>query len=273
MKLTRKLLVLPLALLMMTLIIPKGTAQSYATLYPSQGSVFTDIYLQVRGLGGELYLFWDDILLGTYLENFYDEWTHKTRGFDVHFNPPNRHPYSDLGNHTVFLMIWWTYWDGEDYHVQENFTLTFEIIEYLPCEEYISLNATYHDLLNDYNSLLLDFNESVADYNELLADHNSLSDNYDDLLESYSVLANNFDSLNSNYYALESRYESLDITYSDLLNTYSQLQSDYSNLQENYDALIGDLNMTKNFNYVLIAATMILIATTVYFAIRKPKIP
>ena len=272
MSLESKLWVLPLALLMMTLIIPKGTAQPWATLYPSQGSVFTDIYLQVRGIGGELYLFWDDILVGTYHENFYEDF----HGFDIYFNPPNQLPYSNLGNHTVSLQIWWRYWDGEYYYVQENFTLTFEIIE--SCE-YITLNATY--LLNNFNALLADYNTLSADYNNLLGN--------------YSALATNFDSLNSSYYELEETYESLDSTYSELLNTYNQLQSDYANLQEdydlltvyynnfnlltayydslqeNYDALIGDLNMTRNFNYILIAATMILIATTVYFAVRKPK--
>jgi len=280
-KLARELWVVPLALLMMALIIPKGTAQSSAALYPPQGSVFTNIYLQVRGIGGELYLFWDDILVGTYQENFYEDFN----GFDIYFNPPNQLPYSNLGNHTVSLQIWWKYWDGEYYYVQENFTLSFEIIEYFPCEEFISLNATYHDLLNDYNSLLADYNTLSADYNELLNDYNSVSDNYNNLLGNYSILATNFNSLNSSYYRLENDYESLDSTYSELSNIYSRLQSDcanlqedyglltayYNGLQEDYDTLIDDLNMTRNFNYILIAATMILVATTVYFAVRKPE--
>jgi len=79
----------------------------------------------------------------------------------------------------------------------------------------------------------------------------------------------------------------LDYTYSELLNTYSQLQSDYDSLEENYsnlsvyyntlqgdyDDLIDDLQTIRNFNYILITTTMILIATTVYFAVRKHETP
>ena len=61
-------------------------------------------------------------------------------------------------------------------------------------------------------------------------------------------------------------------TYYDLLDMYSQLQSNYDNLKSKYDTLKGDLGTTRNLSYIFIITTIIFIATTVYLAIRKPKV-
>jgi predicted nuclease with TOPRIM domain len=224
-------------------------AEPTAIIYPSEGTIDTDIFLQVRGFalpGDEwdvhykLYLFWDSSPLMTGVDDGGNHF------YDIYFKPPNEHPYSDLGNHTIFMEIWrdhygWTF--------IANFTLEFEILEWGPCPEYLALNATYSsllanysDLLNDYNSLLADHNTLQANYNTLQNNYNSLLADYNNLLTSYNILANNYDSLNSNYYELESSYENLNSTYSDLLAVYTQLQSNYAGLQGNYDSLSGDLN-------------------------------
>ena len=234
-------------------------AEPTATIYPSEGTIDTDIFLQIRGFGvGEewdvhykLYLFWDSNPVMTGVDDGGNHF------YDIYFYPPNEHPYCDLGNHTIFIELWrdhygWTF--------IANFTLMFEIVEWRPCSEYLALNATYtslltnySDLLNDYNSLLADHNTLQANYNNLQNNYNSLLGDYSNLLSSYNTLANNHDSLSSNYYELESSYENLSSTYSDLLAVYSQLQSNYDSLQGNYDSLSGDLNTLQASHSSLLA--------------------
>jgi hypothetical protein len=108
-------------------------------MYPTKGTVFTDIYVQIRGLEIffdyattnrlGLYLFWDDTLLIENLENPKIVYAVSTTWFgyyDVHTSAPNKYPYSELGNHTIYIEIW----KYDQFCI--NFTLTFEIIEYYP---------------------------------------------------------------------------------------------------------------------------------------------
>lgn len=111
--------------------VPSVQAQPTADIYPTQGSIYTDIFLQVRGIGGQLDLFWDDKLIGVYDENFYGD----MMGFDIHFSPPDEYPYSELGIHNVSVQIWWRHWDGEWYITEQDFTLQFEIVDYYPPED------------------------------------------------------------------------------------------------------------------------------------------
>jgi len=61
-------------------------------------------------------------------------------------------------------------------------------------------------------------------------------------------------------------------TYYDLLDMYNQLQSDCNDLKSKYDTLAGDQGTARNLSYALAMTTIIFIATTVYLAIRKPKV-
>lgn len=260
MKLVRKgLFLFPILISMLALNVPRVAAvEPTATIYPSEGTVDTDIFLQVRGFGiGEewdvhykLYLFWDSKPIMTGVDDGGNHF------YDIYFNPPNEHPYSDLGNHTVYVELWRSHYG---WSFIANFTLVFEIVEWGPCPEYIALNATYASLLADYSALLDDFLSLLADYdtlqsdyNDLQNDYNSLSTDYSDLLNSYNTLSTDYDSLSSNYDDLKSSYESLDFTYFDLLDIHSQLQSDYSDLQENYDVLSANFNnITALYNSFL----------------------
>ena len=56
------------------------------------------------------------------------------------------------------------------------------------------------------------------------------------------------------------------------LTTYDDLYDDYANSQSNVDAFQNQLNVTRILMYIFIASTVVFIATTVYFAIRKPKV-
>jgi hypothetical protein len=251
-------LILLIPILLSPFMITRGYAQS-AILYPAHGTVNTEVFLQVRGIGGTLYLFWDDILFDTYTANVQD-----FPGFDIYFHPPNEHPYSDLGNHTVFLHVWWKYWDGHDYYVEWNCTLTFKITEQPPCQEYLALNATYYDLLADYNAL-------NDDYNALQAQHNELTDSHEELLADYNTKLANYSSLSGSYNSLCTNYDALQTNYDSLHSNYDSLQSNSEQMAINYGNLTNELTAARTLGYVLLITTMILVGTTLYTAVRKPK--
>jgi len=162
---------------------------------------------------------------------------------------------------------------SREYIGTETWTATFIVVgTSFPCSEYIALNATYHALLANYSDLLDNYSSMLNNYNALLTDHSDLQDDYDVLLDSHDVLVAYFDSLNSSYYGLQSSYESLNSTYYDLLDMYNQFQSDYDDLESQHDTLTGDLGTTRNLSYAFIMTTIVFIATTVYLAIRKPKV-
>jgi len=87
---------------------------------------------------------------------------------------------------------------------------------------------------------------------------------YDELLANYNSLKDDYDSLNN-------KYETLQATYNSLSTNHSSLQTDYDELESKYNALTSELETFRNLNYLLIATAIIFIATTVLFAVRKPK--
>jgi len=135
-RLFKRIWLIPLLVLLVINAIPKVSAvEPYAKIYPEKGDVFTDIYVQIRNLGDDilfnLYSWWDDKLIIENLQNpdfssVY--WAHEYKGYyDIHISAPDEYPYTELGNHTIFIEIWR---DRTVFFI--NFTLTFEIIEYYP---------------------------------------------------------------------------------------------------------------------------------------------
>ena len=61
-------------------------------------------------------------------------------------------------------------------------------------------------------------------------------------------------------------------THTELLDDYSSLLSNYTRLQEDYKTSTDELGMARNLNYLLVITTVAFIATTAYFALRKPKL-
>lgn len=141
----KKIIVLCAVLLSVIFIPTVSAVELYASIYPEEGDIHTDIYVQVRGLetfldwdafyghySGRLglYLFWDNKLIIENLANPSETVGLvglKTFGYyDVHINVPNEYPYSNVGNHTVYIEIW----KGDQFCT--NFTSTFEIVEYYP---------------------------------------------------------------------------------------------------------------------------------------------
>jgi len=121
-----------------------------------------------------------------------------------------------------------------------------------------SLNSTYYDLLNDYLELQSNYGLLNLTYHELVQNHTFLRYDFDSLLTSYNDLQDQYGDLNS--------------TYNNLLTSYNNLQASYNELQSDQQAIINEIGTIRNLMYIFITATIILIATTVYFAIRKPKI-
>jgi len=114
-----------------------SSADTTVRLSPSSGSLLTNIFLQVRysGHAGILYLFWDgkSVLTGV-SQNLNDQ--NLVLGFDITFNPPNLHPYSELGIHQVYIEIYYkAFVEQPSLHEEPRFfntTLSFEIVKYYP---------------------------------------------------------------------------------------------------------------------------------------------
>jgi len=130
-----------------------------------------------------------------------------------------------------------------------SFTVTLGVDTLL--SQYASLNSSHHELKNDYEGL-------NASYYSLLNDYNDLQATYNSLLTDYTNSQGDYDSLSSNYNTLEAVYNSLNSTYNDL--------------KSKYDTLTSDLGTTKNLSYLFVITTIVFIATTVLFAIKKPKV-
>jgi len=95
------------------------------------------------------------------------------------------------------------------------------------------------------------------------------------------------------YRELEDEYENLQSTYNDYVLTHSRSNTEYTSLQESfnslnstyygymqnhsytnleYNGICNDLNLYKYSTYGLVISTLAFIATTIYFAKRKPKL-
>ena len=120
------------------------------------------------------------------------------------------------------------------------------------------ITPLYFKLLEKYNELLTVLHAFNLSYNVLQAEFNSLNSTYNDLVSE-------FKSLSSLYNQLQGQYTSLNSSYTALQDSHYELESDR-------ESIVNELENIRNLLYVFIATTIILIATTVYFAKRRPKI-
>lgn len=136
-------------------------------------------------------------------------------------------------------------------------------VTYLRNKPYEDLQVAYNQLLTNYNSLLNSYNTLQTNYNQLLADYNSLQTSYNNLQTNYSTLENNHNDLQTNY-------NSLNTTYHNLLSDHSSLQASFNELKSKYE-FAGETANALDLMYVFIETTVIFIATTIYFVLRKRK--
>lgn len=130
-----------------------------------------------------------------------------------------------------------------------------------------SLNSTYHKLWQDYGLLLGNYSQLVKSYSGYL-----------ELQENYTSLQNRFDNLQNSYESLLFNFNNLQLSCNQLNSFYNALKDSYDELQSSQEATLDELGYIRNLTYiflaaiaVLIATAVVLTATTVYFAKRKPK--
>jgi len=164
---------------------------------------------------------------------------------DGEFNVTLFVPMINSGNYTIKAITTYPY---QAAIANASFTVTLGVDTLL--SQYASSNSSYYEPKNDYEEL-------NASYYSLSNDYNDLQATYNFLLTNCTNLQGDYDSLSSNYNALEAGYNSLNSTYNDL--------------KSKYDALTADLGYTRNLSYLLIITTIVFIATTLLFAIRKPR--
>ncbi len=250
----------------------------YATIFPNNGTVKTNILIEIRNLTYDvhydLYLYWDNIPLNESLPNpsyWQSGGTTLTwlPYYDIEMNAPNELPLSDFGNHTILIQIW-TF----DYtQLVFNSTLTFDIIEQLPDNEWLALNATYYQLLANYNALNTSYQNLLAQFNSLNIKYNAMNITYNQLKANYNELVGSYNGLNSSYNSLQSIQNTLTLNYARLQGNYTSLVSSFSDLQTKYNNLSTDLTNYKDLTYAIIITTVVFLATTIYFARRKSEKP
>jgi len=124
------------------------------------------------------------------------------------------------------------------------------------------MRVLYYGLLEKYSNLHVDYNTLNTVYYSLLADYNNLNKTHYNLLYNYAILYEGFEILNT--------------TFNEILTSYNNLQTEYDNitatLSEYKESSMSELDNIRNLMYLFIATTIILMATTAYFAIRKLKI-
>ena len=138
-------------------------------------------------------------------------------------------------------------------------------------KNYNALNSTYYELIDIYGTLLADYGNLNSTYYTLLSNYTELQGNYDFLQTSYNNLQANFNSLNSTYNNLLSDYNNLQSSYNQLSSSYTSLQESYNELQSDQEAIMNELSTIRYLMYIFMATTIVLVATTVYFAERKPR--
>lgn len=201
---------------------------------------------------------------------------------------PTEPPLSDIGNHTIRVA------SSVVPYGPVSFYFTFNVTEFVPSPEYTLLLANYTNILGNYTELQSSYTELSSNYTTLLAEYTTNTQNYNTLVATYAVLNANYNSLSANYILLSNNYGNLTATigslstnyaglqtsfqtlgsnYSTLLQDYNLLNSSYASLVSNYNGVVGQLDSSRNLNYVLIIITIALAVTTVYFVMIKPKRP
>lgn len=264
-------------------------------ILPPQGGANTTILLRFTTLNSSVGnvltadIFWDNHTVGLNQQGVLGA----NGAYNYNLTVPTEPPFSDPGNHTIRV-------DSTVFNYGTvTFSFTFNITEFIPSPEYLALNATYYSLLANYTDLfnnytqLLDnytelstnftmlttehnqdlqnYNTLLANYNSLTANYNSISANYNTLTTDYQNLTLTYSSLSSNYNGIQTNFQSLNSSYVTLIQDYNLLNSSYAGLLSNYNSVTGQLDFSRNLNYILIITTIALAIMTFYFAILKPK--
>jgi len=169
----------------------------------------------------------------------------------------------DPGSIHAHTSCTWEVWRESSWQERSIDDVCIHRVTYLRNKPYEDLQVAYNQLLADYNSLLGSYNTLQTNYNQLLADYDSLQTSYSNLQANYSILEDNHNNLQTNY-------DSLNSTYYSLLSDHSSLQASFNELKSRYE-FGGEMADALDLMYVFIETTVIFIATTIYFVLRKQK--
>jgi hypothetical protein len=259
-------------------------------ILPSQGASNTIILLRFNTVNTSVGnvqnadIFWDDSTTALNQQGVLGA----DGSYNYNITVPTEPPFSNVGNHTIRV-------DSSVFNYGPiSFNFTFTITEFVPSQEYLVLNATYHSLLanytnlfDNYTQLFNSFNQTSIAYSDLLSTTSQLNLSYNTLLSQYNSMIANYNSLIADYNSLEPSYRSLALNYTSLQNSFTSLSSNYSNLTESYnslnssytsllssyDAARGQLAFSTNLNYIFIASTIALAIIVIYLTMLKPKTP
>jgi parallel beta-helix repeat protein len=94
---------------------------------------------------------------------------------------------------------------------------------------------------------------------------------YYELLKTSSGLLADYNLLNSTFHTLQSNYDSLLSNFESLNSTCNSINTTYNELRSMQEALVNELDAIRGQMYIFVATTIVLLATTVYFATRKSE--
>jgi parallel beta-helix repeat protein len=127
------------------------------------------------------------------------------------------------------------------------------------------MRVLYYDLLEKFNDLLARYNLLNQTYEGLLGNITNLKEQVDSLNSTCSIVQTSIGSW-------QQQVDLLNLTLQISINELqSQIDSLNSTLISGQKAIVDELANIRNLMYVFTAATVVLIATMVYFAKRKPK--
>jgi len=130
----------------------------------------------------------------------------------------------------------------------------------------------YNELFVEYAELQIDFVDLNFTYHELLNNQSTLLSNYFELLESYNTLNLTTHKLLDNYNTLLGNYSQLLERYCTLNTSYDEHLLDYSELQANYTSLLSEhAQNIRSLIYVFIATTTIFIIAAVYLSTHRHR--
>lgn len=158
-----------------------------------------------------------------------------------------------------------------DENDQDDYPLMYPFVP-----EMEEIRIAYRNLLLKYAELYSDFEALNSTLNKLLGNITDLQEKYNSLLTTTNDMQEHIDSLNSTFQmSIDDLQERVDLLNSTLQTSINELRELYnslnSTLTSKQEAVMYEISTLRNIMYVFIATTIILIATTVYFAKRKPR--
>lgn len=136
-----------------------------------------------------------------------------------------------------------------------------------------TLQSQINELNNELNDLKNKNTELSSQLSDLQMTYDNLDRDYEGLERDHDSLKASHDSLQTDHNSLETDYTSLQTEYNSLKSSYDSLTRDYNGLESKYQVIseLGELGTTRSLMYIFLITTSLFIATTIYFARRKPS--